>query len=902
MSSSLKMTPLLMGMVILFLFAGRVHAFGAGNIASISKVEGQNWRHGDIEDTLLKILMARAVGGKKFDKLAVSRTYFGNWLRDYSQAIDVGTVKSVSAEAIRLLLCVLGFLTFGYGSREFEVTADRLGCYRPEDHIDNPKNYADNEDARQYDRRLRGPIDERVELAVDEETGMKNYIANENVNIMTSALHVRRLFTKCIELGRRYQRDSRKEDLHEALRLLGTGLHCLEDYLAHSNYCELALIELGERDVFPHVGRNTRLRLPGARHEVYPIVTGTFGGVDFLHSVTGEVSDKLTQNEIDELEGTLQQSQNTDTSLLRNLLDKIPDGLFGGDDKKSKMDDIQQNASAAQVEQMSVSPRDPEEYTLYVQQVFRQVMPAIEFHDEILQSVTEAIEKIPILPQIVEQLEEQLSVFVFSVIAPFVVPVINQVKNELRTGSDEIIQSSENEQLIVFNDDESTDPTHSMLSKDHFSNILNEVAGKTASKVVAWTVPQIMEAIDDEGADIDRVCSRIIYGVLHHPAQRDQGEDGAREGREIMFRSVEEWWNDMPENAKDEYRNKLSRNGVKNGENHKEGVHDTGHGHGCSGKLSMHKQFGGGDQSVEDKIASAAAGAIIGGVTSGISDMVSNQTGGKVNLPDSNEPNKGGGLLGNVSSLLEGAFDKNSSTYESRPHRDNDGGVSQSVSQYGRSDDGRRYEQAEYTNTRYDDGRERQEYRRTEQREDDRGREHGYGYQETQESYGGRQHHEERRWEGETSSYRREETSSYGGGYGGSRREESESHGSSRREESGGYGGGGGYGSSGREESYGGGGGGYDSGRRDEYGGGRQEGGYGGRQEGGSGGYDSGRRDEYGGGRQEGGYGGDNSSGRRRDDDNNDLVGDVIEGAAKHFFGGDKRDDRREGGGGGWFS
>ena len=50
-----------------------------------------------------------------------------------------GTVKSISAEAIRLLLSVLGFMTFGYGSREFEVTAERLGCYRPEDHIDNPK-------------------------------------------------------------------------------------------------------------------------------------------------------------------------------------------------------------------------------------------------------------------------------------------------------------------------------------------------------------------------------------------------------------------------------------------------------------------------------------------------------------------------------------------------------------------------------------------------------------------------------------------------------------------------------------------------------------------------------------------------------------------------------------------
>lgn len=243
------------------------------------------------------------------------------------------------------------------------------------------------------------------------------------------------------------------------------------DFLAHSNYCELALIELGERDVFPHVGRGTKMRIRGARHEVYPCVTGTFGGVDFLHSVTGEVSDKLTQNEIEELEGTLQQSQSSDTSILRNLLDMIPSGLFGGDDKKSKMEELQNNANTAQMDQTRISPRDPEEYTLYIRNIFSQIMPAIEFHDEILQAITEEIEKIPILPKIIEQLEDQLSVFVFSLIAPFIVPVITQIKNELRTGSDEIIQSSENEQHVVFNDDESTDPTHSMLSKDHFSNV-----------------------------------------------------------------------------------------------------------------------------------------------------------------------------------------------------------------------------------------------------------------------------------------------------------------------------------------------------------------------------------------------------------------------------------------------
>ena len=52
--------------------------------------------HGGLEEPALQ----EAGLSAKEAKLA----YFGNWLRDYSQAIDVGTVKSVSAEAIRLLL------------------------------------------------------------------------------------------------------------------------------------------------------------------------------------------------------------------------------------------------------------------------------------------------------------------------------------------------------------------------------------------------------------------------------------------------------------------------------------------------------------------------------------------------------------------------------------------------------------------------------------------------------------------------------------------------------------------------------------------------------------------------------------------------------------------------------
>ena len=93
-------------------------------------------------------------------------------------------------------------MTFGYATKEFEVTADRLGVYRPEEHIDNPKvgtriilpleivankfqDYADNEDARKYDKRLRAPVDEKKELAMDNRTGLKVYIASDDKGCMT---------------------------------------------------------------------------------------------------------------------------------------------------------------------------------------------------------------------------------------------------------------------------------------------------------------------------------------------------------------------------------------------------------------------------------------------------------------------------------------------------------------------------------------------------------------------------------------------------------------------------------------------------------------------------------------------------------------------------------------------
>jgi len=132
------------------------------------------------------------------------------------------------------------------------------------------------------------------ELEIDPNSGMKNYIANERGNWATSMGYVKFSLTRAIHYGRVFKHGSggQESDLFEAFRCLGQALHCLEDFGAHSNYVELALIELGHQQVFPHVGANTRINLRG-KH-VYPLVTGTFGGVDFLHSVIGEANVRQT--------------------------------------------------------------------------------------------------------------------------------------------------------------------------------------------------------------------------------------------------------------------------------------------------------------------------------------------------------------------------------------------------------------------------------------------------------------------------------------------------------------------------------------------------------------------------------------------------------------------------------
>lgn len=119
----------------------------------------------------------------------------------------------------------------------------------------------------------------------------------------------------------------------------------MEDFTAHSNWIELALIDLGYHDIFPHVGVNTQIMLDDKR--IFPLTTGTFGSLDFVHSLLGEATDKLSQTQIAEVsEGFMATSNQTSSELLStvmNLLRRLP----GLDPSSPEFHDMQSVAREA---------------------------------------------------------------------------------------------------------------------------------------------------------------------------------------------------------------------------------------------------------------------------------------------------------------------------------------------------------------------------------------------------------------------------------------------------------------------------------------------------------------------------------------------------------------------------
>lgn len=557
---------------LLLAVAGSASAFGAGSVPVDSEFKEFVWRHGDIAE-VLRFLPISFITKQSFTKLQRRQIYFGNWLRDFSQIVDTTCLENVPEPILRAIVSVFAMLEFGFATDEFEVTRERLGCYTHVEHIDNPRGYGS--DAKDVDKRLRGPVDPR-ELEFDPKTGMKNYIANSGQGWDTSADFIRRQIESCIELGRKGRTGDHRAQ-KEAFIHLGAALHTLEDFAAHSNFIELCLCEMGEQNIFAFVGDRCTVKVPtrfGKGRQVAPLVTGTFGMLDIFHSLLGEADDMAilqsrgTLGELEEKLGfgtmafdqlfeaiktaiaAVQKFSSENTALLKQL--DVVNMIF-----RQAQDDA---SSATEADGMSTVGSTAEGMDANI--LWQAVEPVLYVHDRVKKWLTEdADSSDPSSPDNTNtRLGDTTNRFVFHFLGLVIESSVKELRNALTAAKVRVDEeAAQSDSAAIYQDDsDASDPSHSDLSKDHFSSVLNPPAGLIATITTNWSTQQIVRCWDDPDSHAEDTIREILT-ILHHPAFPRKKTDI----QDYMFKAVEAWWSELSDQEKADLRSRLAKNSVK---------------------------------------------------------------------------------------------------------------------------------------------------------------------------------------------------------------------------------------------------------------------------------------------------------------------------------------------------
>ncbi len=261
--------------------AGRVHRFGAGSVKINPKAKPDENKfvvkeggHADMTVQALKEM------GLSHDQAAEG--YQGNWMRDLSQAMVPGLVGKLKADNLLAILQIMSINEFGKGFDEKE-----FGTYDPVEHMDNPTDLRASDVFQQYER---GPdgypkgVDPNMTIPVfgvqlgksEDPTKPMDTAGNENQaygdvdkRYDATKANMEKNGQKVINTGDAvpfqvgsggipvYMNTSKewcKATLHDSAmigrddpkgpRQFGSAIHVMQDYYAHSNFCEIAINSL----------------------------------------------------------------------------------------------------------------------------------------------------------------------------------------------------------------------------------------------------------------------------------------------------------------------------------------------------------------------------------------------------------------------------------------------------------------------------------------------------------------------------------------------------------------------------------------------------------------------------------------------------------------------------------
>lgn len=235
--------------------------------------------------------------------------------------------------------------------------------------------------------------------------------------------------------------------------------------------------------------------------------------MDFLHSVIGEASDTFTQTEVDDVDIALKNAEKG-TSGTRgggdgsrgffgtlggsngpgdfiSLVAKLPsvgDGFASqARDLKAQSDAQERENQARASDNTNIMPGMSVDFDPV--KTAARIYPILLFRDKIVKAISRGIAKVPGLEKLLDHISETLTAFIMGLLAPYIRPIIKAVNKSLKDGSSGIIGASARSQHEPWENPRCTDPTHSMLSKDHFINILNSCAGRIAVTILQYSVP-----------------------------------------------------------------------------------------------------------------------------------------------------------------------------------------------------------------------------------------------------------------------------------------------------------------------------------------------------------------------------------------------------------------------------
>ncbi len=509
------------------------------------------WAHGDIEKRAFKGI---------FSDTEILKIYYGNWLRDYSSVItgltvgfdfdDRETLKKLSPKPEAVdnyedgfsskpsqktwvkvieLLAANEFVYKQPGNSSHNIVAhlkklskdydaptkDIVGLYRPEEHIDNPKALIDESalSDSSLDAPVRytyskiksngSPIENEVKLYVGESpeslkitSNMKKYIKNTVDHQRPSSL---RFVDEQLRLAQKKGRNK------TGFRHFGAALHVIEDFYAHSNFVEVALIKLGYTKVYPWVDSYSNgTAIPSSNVDAckIPIVTGYFGQLDVIASLAPKIAKEFFPTSFQDYKGL----KPGDRTLMDELILLVLDDYIG---KENGM-------------------KESDKFT-FLGFGFKEMKKNYLYYLEVLDAIRK-VEQTPIVGNVITFYKKTLNAIsqTISFLPNF---VISLLLNSLY----DAIQSKQTYSGAV-----GTDPSHTQLAKDHADHHFNDLAGYMAYLVVNRIGKEMVKCWKgDKNASVESIINLVDQRYFIHPCDVDWIDE-----------HIEKWAKDNPNKVK----------------------------------------------------------------------------------------------------------------------------------------------------------------------------------------------------------------------------------------------------------------------------------------------------------------------------------------------------------------